>query len=71
MKITAGAIVALGAACTPAMAQTSTADADDTIVVTGTRERSRTQFDTLAPVDVLSADGVRSSVSGDMSDTLA
>ena len=69
--ITAGAIVALGSACAPAMAQTAAADVDETIVVTGTRERSRTQFDTLAPVDVLSADAVRSSVSGDMSDTLA
>lgn len=41
------------------------------IIVTGTRERARTQFDTLAPVDVLSGAAIQSSVSGDLSDTLA
>ncbi|RSY80271.1 TonB-dependent receptor [Sphingomonas koreensis] len=81
MKHTAtSALAALAFACAPATAQTLTttsdagteAGADDSIVVvTGTRERSRTQFDTLAPVDVLSADAVRSSVSGDLSDTIA
>jgi len=43
----------------------------DTIIVTGTRDRSRTQFDTLAPVDVLSQQSIQSSVSNDLSDTLA
>jgi iron complex outermembrane receptor protein len=76
--ITSGALVALLAG-TPALAQTAqnlpstvTQPNDESqIVVTGTRDRSRTQFDTLAPVDVLSGDAVRSSVSGDLSDTLA
>ncbi|MGY4395282.1 iron complex outermembrane receptor protein [Sphingomonas sp. UYAg733] len=83
---TSSAVIALQFACAPAFAQTqvqsgppfsvSEAAADvpepiGDIVVTGTRDRSRTQFDTLAPVDVLSADAVRSSVSGDLSDTLA
>ncbi|WP_380927522.1 TonB-dependent receptor [Sphingomonas arantia] len=43
----------------------------DAIVVTGTRDRSRTQYDTLAPVDVLSQQAIQSSVSGDVSDILA
>ena len=44
---------------------------DDAIVVTGTRERGRTQFDTLAPVDVLPEALIRSSVSGDVNNVLA
>lgn len=79
--ITGSALIAL-IASSSAFAQTTppqasadaSADAvaeDAQIVVTGTRDRSRTQFDTLAPVDVLSGDAVRSSVSGDLSDTLA
>jgi hypothetical protein len=43
----------------------------DQIVVTGTRDRARSQFATLAPVDVLSKAAVESSVSGDLNDTLA
>ncbi|MES3154296.1 TonB-dependent receptor plug domain-containing protein [Sphingomonas faeni] len=74
--ITGSALVAL-IASSSAFAQTAPqpdaapAADDSQIVVTGTRDRSRTQFDTLAPVDVLSGDAVRSSVSGDLSDTLA
>ncbi|AHE53366.1 TonB-dependent receptor plug domain-containing protein [Sphingomonas sanxanigenens] len=75
---TAGALVALTFACAPVMAQTveqapapDAADAGDAIVVTGTRERSRTQFETIAPVDVLPAAIVKSSVSGDLTDNLA
>ncbi|RZM35314.1 MAG: TonB-dependent receptor, partial [Sphingomonas sp.] len=74
--ITCSALVAL-IASSSAFAQTVPQPGDDAnaadslIVVTGTRDRSRTQFDTLAPVDVLSRDAVRSSVSGDLSDTLA
>lgn len=45
--------------------------ASDTIIVTGTREGTRTQFDAMAPVDVLSQDLVSSSVSGDLNDRLA
>ena len=79
--ITGSALIALIASSSSALAQTTpqapaatandTAADDSLIVVTGTRDRSRTQFDTLAPVDVLSGDAVRSSVSGDLSDTLA
>lgn len=43
----------------------------DTIVVTGTRDATRTQFETLAPVDVLSSQAVDNVVSEDLSDTLA
>ncbi|CCA90110.1 TonB-dependent siderophore receptor [Novosphingobium sp. PP1Y] len=68
--------IALAFMGVPAMAQTATAEAvtssqSDAIVVTGTRERSRTIFETLAPIDSLSQDAVRSSVSGDLNDTLA
>src|SRR5690242_17042333 len=63
----------------PAAAQTESANATpdaastagDTIVVTGTREVGRTQFDSLAPVDVLSGSAVNQVVSGDLSDDLA
>ncbi|WBH17863.1 TonB-dependent receptor plug domain-containing protein [Sphingomonas radiodurans] len=80
MKCQSGsALVALVFACLPAAAwaqATSTAvDVAPTdgeqIVVTGTRERARTQYDTLAPVDVLSSSAIQSSVSGDLSDVLA
>ncbi|MXP24552.1 TonB-dependent receptor [Altererythrobacter indicus] len=53
------------------MASEANADLNPTIIVTGTREATRTQFDTMAPVDVLSADAVKSSISDDLSDTLA
>ncbi|WP_267435133.1 TonB-dependent receptor [Sphingomonas sp. GM_Shp_1] len=43
----------------------------DDVVVTGTRERGRTQFDTLAPVDVLPETLLRSAVSGDLNNALA
>ena len=43
----------------------------DMIVVTGTRDATRTQFETLAPVDVLSSQAVDNVVSEDLSDTLA
>jgi len=41
------------------------------IIVTGTRDARRTQFDTLAPIDVLSSKAIDNSVSNDLSDTLA
>ena len=47
-----------------------TAGGDD-VIVTGTRERGRTQFDTSAPVDVLPEALIRSGVSGDLNETLA
>lgn len=43
----------------------------DEIVVTGTRDSTRTQFDTMAPVDVVSGSAIQHSVSDDLSDTLA
>ncbi|GGO93601.1 TonB-dependent receptor plug domain-containing protein [Stakelama pacifica] len=61
----------------PALAQTTTsadynppAGGND-IVVTGTREAGRTQFDAMAPVDVISGDAINQVVSGDLSDGLA
>ena len=43
----------------------------DAIIVTGTRDTRRTQFDTLAPIDVLSSQAIDGSVSDDLSDSLA
>jgi len=50
---------------------TVASEAEDTIIVTGTREASRTQFESVAPVDVLSKELVSSSVSGDLNDRMA
>lgn len=76
-SITACALVALQFAAPSvafaedlAPAGAGTADAD-TIIVTGTRDARRTQFDTLAPIDVLSSNAIDNSVSDDLSDTLA
>lgn len=43
----------------------------DTVIVTGTRDAERTQFDTLTPIDVISSDAVNSSVSNELGDSLA
>lgn len=78
---TASAVAALHILFTPvAWAQTTPPGKDSTeqsqpaadaptgndVIVTGTRERGRTQFDTLAPVDVLPETLIRSSVSSDL-----
>ena len=55
----------------PAAVERDSADQPDAIIVTGTREASRTHFDAMAPVDVLSNQLVASSVSGDLNDRLA
>ncbi|WP_314374691.1 TonB-dependent receptor [Sphingomonas paucimobilis] len=83
---TASAVAALHILFTPvAWAQTTPPGKDSTeqsqpaadaptgndVIVTGTRERGRTQFDTLAPVDVLPETLIRSSVSSDLNNTLA
>lgn len=53
--------------------QTAGQDADNLgeVVVTGTRQAARTAAETLSPVDVLSQEEIRSTVSGDLQDTLA
>lgn len=43
----------------------------DTMLVTGTRASNRTQFDTLAPVDVFSKQEIQSVESSDLTDVLA
>jgi iron complex outermembrane recepter protein len=43
----------------------------ESVIVTGTRGSNRTQFDTLAPVDVLSRDEIRAVDSSDLKDVLA
>ncbi len=42
-----------------------------TLIVTGTRDTERTQFDTLTPIDVISAEAIKGSVSSELVDTLA
>jgi len=76
-SLTACALVALqfAAPATAAAEEMAPAVADsaegEMIIVTGTRDARRTQFDTLAPIDVLSGRAIDSSVSNDLSDTLA
>ncbi len=64
----------------PAFAQTGTAEGIpdtqeaavmDRVIVTGTREASRTKFESLAPVDVLSEAAVQGSASAEFGDVLA
>lgn len=59
---------------TPSATPTATTHADTDalteLVVTGTRQASRTAAETLSPVDVLSQQEIRESVSGDLQDTL-
>jgi iron complex outermembrane receptor protein len=55
----------------PASADGADVGEGETIIVTGTRDARRTQFDTLAPIDVLSGRAIDNSVSNDLSDTLA
>lgn len=43
----------------------------DTVIVTGTRGSNRTQFDTLAPVDVFSQEEIQAIESSDLNDVLA
>lgn len=54
------------------MAQgTAGVESIESIIVTGTRASNRTAFDTLAPIDILSAETIGGTVSSDLSDTLA
>ena len=45
--------------------------AGEVIIVTGTRDIGRTQFDTAAPVDIISSDAIDSVVSSDLTTVLA
>ena len=53
------AFVATSVIAGSALAQTEVASIVDEVIVTGTREAGRTQFDTLAPVDVLSGESIQ------------
>jgi iron complex outermembrane receptor protein len=52
-------------------ATTAAADSQQSIIVTGTRASNRTQFDTLAPVDVFSREDIAAVASSDLNDVLA
>lgn len=58
---------------TPATAQDQAAAPTmiDEVIVTGTRERNRTQYDSLTPVDVLTAHAVQDGASPELADNLA
>ncbi|RMH92852.1 TonB-dependent receptor [Lysobacter pythonis] len=70
---------ALGATALPASAHATDADPAvshastklDNVIVTGTRGSQRTQFDTMAPVDVFSAEDIQAVESVDLNDVLA
>jgi iron complex outermembrane receptor protein len=47
------------------------ADTVETVIVTGTRDATRTQFDSLTPIDIISAETIDVSVSSELVDTLA
>jgi iron complex outermembrane receptor protein len=47
------------------------ADTVETVIVTGTRDATRTQFDSLTPIDVLSAETLDVSVASELVDSLA
>ncbi len=81
MKFLTGcALLALNSACAaPLYAQTETDSAvpndpdapGEVIIVTGTRDVGRTQFDTAAPVDVISSKEIDAVISSDLTTVLA
>ena len=44
---------------------------DQTVIVTGTREKSRTKFDSLTPIDVVSGKAIQDGASSELADNLA
>ncbi|EKU24264.1 TonB-dependent receptor plug domain-containing protein [Xanthomonas graminis] len=62
---------AAAAAASPAQVADGTSTTLDSVVVTGTRGANRTQFGTLAPVDVISAEEIRAVGSSDLNTVLA
>jgi iron complex outermembrane receptor protein len=59
------------AAGTAGAAEAASASKIEELVVTGTRETSRTQFTSLAPIDVISEKAIRSSISSQVGENLA
>ena len=69
------AVQAMSGVYAETIAETSSAspsaDSQQSVIVTGTRASNRTQFDTLAPVDVFSREDIAAVESGDLNDVLA
>ena len=66
------ALVASGVALLPLSSSfVVRADTVETVIVTGTRAATRTRFDSLTPIDVVSAEALEVSVSSELVDTLA
>jgi iron complex outermembrane receptor protein len=72
---TTSAIMVLGLAVAGSASAADAAAADatsvDEVIVTGTRDTTRTQFTTLAPVDVLNEKALKSSVTSQVGEALA
>ncbi|MDR6990186.1 TonB-dependent receptor [Luteimonas sp. 3794] len=62
--------VSAAASAAPATPTSSTSDLD-AVIVTGTRGSTRTQFDTMVPIDVFTEEDVRRVESSDVNDILA
>lgn len=58
-------------ASAPAVAQVATDDTPATVVVTGTRVANRTALDTVAPIDIISAETLKASGSTEMNQALS
>ncbi|WP_454831448.1 TonB-dependent receptor plug domain-containing protein [Pseudoxanthomonas wuyuanensis] len=70
MSVCAPTFAANETAASGEAAAPATADLD-AVIVTGTRGGARTQFDTMVPIDVFTADDVRAVESSDVNDILA
>lgn len=62
---------ALAASVTASAQESQEVGTLDTLIVTGTRDAKRTQFDTLTPIDVISSDAIGGAVSNELGDALA
>ena len=66
LALTNGAAIA----ATENEANTNDVKAAETLIVTGTRSSARTQFDTMAPVDVFNRDDINATASSELTDIL-
>ena len=74
--LASSAAIAVLAISAPAFAQNVTSNKqissdEQTIIVTGTRDKSRTKFDSLTPVDVISGKALQDGASTELADNLA
>jgi iron complex outermembrane receptor protein len=65
------AVIFTGMIAPAAMAQAPAEEAVQEVIVTGTREKGRAKYDSLTPVDVISAKAVQDGASSELADNLA